>query len=347
MKEITDYLIYELVNNSSPKPRISIFADLNYDYIYNSPPLTCGKEVIISSFTRNIAGAGGYFACGLAKLGAEVHLITELGDDADGRSLVEELTKYGVNTEGIKISQGKISPFTLIFTDKSETFPRQVATYPGTLKNMSIDSFNYKEYVTKSDLVYSCNYFIILRLRDEIRFVFRHARQKGVITAYDANAGDGWDNERELSTLKESIYPLTDIVFLNQKEAFSLTQTDDPIRALEKASPSSSTVVIKRGGEGAIIRHRGKIYRFSAFPLRNNIQDTVGAGDAFQAAFCYFYLRRFPIELCGILACANGASTVLYRGGTRGQLDYNGIKSFVSRYRIFDEGGGTFSVKFI
>jgi len=346
MKEINNYIIYELEHNSSPGPRISIFADLNYDYIYNSPPLVCGKEVIISTFSRNLAGAGGYVACGLAKLGAEVHLLTELGDDADGRALVEEIVKYGVNTETILISHGKRSPFTLIFTGKNETFPRQVATYPGTLKNMSIDSFDYKGYVLRSDLVYSCNYFIILRLREEIRFVFRYAHQNGVITAYDANAGDGWNNERELTTLRESIYPLTDIVFLNEKEAYSLTNTDNPVSALEKASPSSITVVIKRGHEGALIRHRGKIYRFSAFPLHQNIQDTVGAGDAFQAAFCYFYLRRFPIELCGILACANAASTVIYRGGTEGQLDLSGIKSFISRYRIFDEGGGVFSVKF-
>jgi len=346
MKEITDYLIYELEHNSSPRPRISIFADLNYDYIYNSPPLVCGKEVIISRLSRNLAGAGGYVACGLAKLGAEVHLITELGDDEDGKSLVEEITKYGVHTEGIAVSGGKKSPFTLIFTDENETFPRQVATYPGTLKNMSIDSFDYKGYVNNSNLVYSCNYFIIQRLREEIRFVFRYARQNGVITAYDANAGDGWESERALRTLRESIYPLTDIVFLNQEEAFYLTQTNDPLIAIQKASPSSTTVAVKRGPDGALIRHRGKIYRFSAFPLPQKIKDTVGAGDAFQAAFLYFYLKKLPIELCGILACANAASTVTYNGGIKGQLDYEKIKLFISRYKIYDEGGGVFTVKY-
>jgi sugar/nucleoside kinase (ribokinase family) len=345
MKSITEYLLYELEHNITPQPVVTIIADLNYDYIYISPPLEGGREVLISDYTRNIAGAGGIVACGMAKLGAEVHFLTELGDDEDGNQLYREITNYGVYTDGIRIVADKRSPFTLIFTSKQEHTPRQVASFLGTSLTLSIDSMEYKKYVEKSHLVYSCNYFLLKKLREEIRFVFKYAREKKVFTSYDANAGDEWDNERALRTLRQSIYPYTDIIFLNEYEAVSLTGIHDPQKSIQSIGPESVTVVIKLGSRGSIIRHWNKMYRIDAFPLRERIQDTVGAGDSFQAAFLYYYLKKFPIELCGVLGAANAASSVLHRGGTDGQCDNKEIAQFVKRYQINDRRDGYVSIQ--
>ena len=92
MKLINDYIQFELENLSNPEPKIAIVGDLNYDYIYISPPLESGKEVLISDFTRSLAGAAGYVASGLAKLGAKVHLLTQVGDDKDGKDLLKEIS---------------------------------------------------------------------------------------------------------------------------------------------------------------------------------------------------------------------------------------------------------------
>lgn len=345
MKNILEYILYELSRNDSPQPVVSVLGDLNYDYIFNSPPLESGKEVIIESSIKILAGAGGYVSCGLAKLGAEVYLLTELGDDEDGKQLYSEIASFGVKQDGIKLVKAKKSPFTLIFTAEKEKTPRQVASYLGTSKDLSIDSIDYRKYVRQSNLVYSCNYFLLQRLREEIRFVYRFARENKVLTAYDANAGDTWDNERMLATLKNYIYPLTDIIFLNESEAYSLTGIPNSEASIKSISPKTISVVIKLGVKGLLIRHWNKIYRLSAFPLREKLQDTVGAGDSFQAAFLYFYLKKFPIEICGILGAANAASTVQYRGGTEGQRDYSGLSSFIKSYRIFDMGGGEISIK--
>jgi sugar/nucleoside kinase (ribokinase family) len=345
MKNITEYVLHELTHNNSPQPPVTVLGDLNYDYIYTAPPLEGGKEVIISAFSKNLAGAGGYVSCGLAKLGAQVYLLTELGDDEDGRALYSEITDFGVIRDGIRLVKNGKSPFTLIFAPEKEEVPRQVATFLGTSQNFSIDTVDYKTYVSKSNLVYSCNYFLLRRLREEIRFVFKYAREHNVFTSYDANAGDGWGDERMLTTLKKSIYPLTDIIFLNEQEAFFLTGEKDPRRGIRLVHPGTITVVIKLGPKGLLIRHWDRLYCISAFPLRGKAQDTVGAGDALQAAFLYFYLRKFPIEICAILGAANAASTVLHRGGTAGQCDYRGIISLLRYYRVMDMGNGTISIR--
>jgi sugar/nucleoside kinase (ribokinase family) len=104
-------------------------------------------------------------------------------------------------------------------------------------------------------------------------------------------------------------------------------------------------VVIKLGERGAVARHRDRVYRCGAFPLGGQVRDTVGAGDSFQAAFLYFYLKKYPIELCMVLGAANAASTVMYAGGTGGQRTVKEIAGFMEQYRVMDCGEGLLTVE--
>ena len=345
MENITERLIRAVGSAPAREPVVTILGDLNFDHIYSCPALEGGKEVIISSFSREIAGAAGIVACGLARLSATVYLLSELGDDTDGRELYEEITRRGVQTEGIRLLPQKRSPFTLIFSAESQGKPRQAATFQGTLTDFSARPEHYKEFVARSVMAYSCSYFLIPKLREDIAGVFRLARSREVQTAYDANAGDGWEDRKNLATLTNTIYPLTDVVLLNESEARFLTGCDDPAKSAILVSPSSATVVIKLGPRGAVLRHRGRFYRVSAFPIRGRIEDTVGAGDAFQAAFLYYYVRKFPIEIGAVMGSANAASTLAFKGGVEGQLDGRGLAAAVRCCSVFDRGGGVNSIQ--
>ena len=327
-------------------PAVTILGDLGHDHIYSCPPLESGREVIIRSYRKTLAGAAGYVATGLARLGATVHFLTEVGDDPAGQALRRDAVALGLRPEGIRIRPGAGSPFSLIFADEAEQSPRQVATYLGTLAELSVENLDPEPYLAASELVYSCNYFLLTRLREQIAGVFARARTLGLLTAYDANAGDGWDSPQALRTLVEEIYPQTDIVFLNQSEAAALSGGAEPERALARLSPHSATVVIKLGPRGAILRHHDAVTRASACPLPGPVRDTIGAGDSFQAAFLYFLLRGLPVEQCAVLGAANGASNVLHAGGLSGQLDLPGLEAFLSRYRVEARKPGHIEVHF-
>lgn len=344
--ELIPVLRQYLESVPAEEPAATILGDLGYDYIYTCPPLEGGREVIIRGCQRTLAGAAGYFSAGLARLGAVVHLLTEVGDDPAGEALREEAGSLGVRPAGIRTRRGCGSPYSLIFAEEAERSPRQVATYLGTLEELSAHNLDYETALAGSRLAYSCNYFLLSRLREEIPEVFARARALGLLTAYDANAGDGWDSPPALRTLVERIYPRTDIVFLNEAEAAALSGGRDPERALTAVSPASETVVIKLGPGGVLLRHRGRVTRCAAFPLAGPVRDTVGAGDSFQAAFLYFLLRGLPAEHCLVLGAANGASTVLHVGGVPGQLDRTGLGAFLSRYRVEDVGTGRIDVRF-
>jgi len=332
--DISAQLIQSLKADPAPEPTVTVIGDLGYDYIYTSPPLEGGKEIIITEASRTIAGAAGYLACGLARLGARVYLLTELGNDTDGLQLLAEISERGVETEGIRVLENTRSYYTLIFADREELTPRQVATYLGPLDRLSIRNFDYRRFITASQLVYSCNYFQLLTVRGEIAEVFSYARNADKRTVYDANAGDGWEEAGNLDLLRDCIYPHTNVVFLNEREAQFLTGEKNTLQSVMKASPSSEIVVVKRGSAGVVLREGERVYHCPAFPLSDSVKDTVGAGDSFQAAFLYVHLKGFPILDCTILGAANAASTAQHPGGVIGQLDRAGLADMLGRYTI-------------
>jgi sugar/nucleoside kinase (ribokinase family) len=322
------------------EPAVLVAADLNYDYIHDCPALEGGREVLIRGFSRELAGAGGIVACGLARLGAEVHLLAELGDDAEGRELYEEIGRRGVRRGGLRLRPGVRSAFTLIFADEASGRPRQVATWQGPSLEFSPRAEEYLPLLGRCALAYSCNYFLLPRLAQAVPELFRQARARGALTAYDANAGDGWREPARLRLLREGIYPAADLIFLNEDEAAWLTGQEDALRAAREVGPAEATVVVKRGPRGAVVRHRGATLEVEAFPLPGPLRDTVGAGDSFQAAFLYFLLRGRSVGRCAALASANAACSVLAPGGTAGQQDRAGLASFLRGYRVLEGPGG-------
>ncbi len=339
MADITGALLDALASPvGGAEPAVLVAADLNFDYIYECPPLEGGREVLIRGNSRELAGAGGIVACGLARLGAEVHLLAELGDDQDGRELYEQIGRRGVRREGIRRKPGARSAFTLIFSDEASGRPRQVATFQGTSLEFALRPPEYLPLLERCALAYSCNYFLLPRLAEGVPELFRQARAHGLATAYDANAGDGWGEPARLELLRSGICPVTDLIFLNEGEAGHLTGQADPRRAAEAVRPGEATVVVKRGARGAVVRREGRTVEVEAFPLAGPLRDTVGAGDSFQAAFLYFLLRGLPVAHCAALASANAASSVLAPGGTAGQQDRAGLSAFLGGYRVREEG---------
>jgi sugar/nucleoside kinase (ribokinase family) len=358
MRDMSEEIIERVRSDRLSEPALTVIGDLNFDYIYTAPPLMPGKEVLISSFRKCLAGAAGVFSCGLAKLGARVYFLTAVGKDKEGKNLLHEMRRRGVvckcrrfvrvekgthdflplpellGGRGFSFRMGGRGAFTLVFTQEGEELPRQVATYPGPLLQLSITDFNCMKYVMKSSALYSCNYFVIPRLREEIGGLFAQARERGVLTAYDANAGDGWENKRSLQSLIHSIYPSTDVVFLNDQESFYLTGEKNTLRSIGMLCPNAAVVVIKRGSRGVLLRNGDRTMAFEPFPLDSAPKDTVGAGDSFQAGFLYFHLKGFSLLHSVILGAANATSTLQYAGGTGGQLDKGGLVSLLSGYRV-------------
>ncbi|OGU60440.1 MAG: hypothetical protein A2X64_05995 [Ignavibacteria bacterium GWF2_33_9] len=114
-----------------------------------------------------------------------------------------------------------------------------------------------------------------------------------------------------------------DLVFCNENEAKSLSNTDNFNDASESLSKSLKNVVITKGAEGATIYWDGKRYDFNSLPTTPI--DTTGAGDMYAGAFFYGILVRQDIEFAGKLASIC-ASKIVSQFGARMNED---LKEFI------------------
>ena len=72
-----------------------------------------------SAFKEQGGGPAATAAVALARLGAQVDMIARVGDDATGRTIVDELAREGVGVDTMRINKGAQSTQASILVDKN------------------------------------------------------------------------------------------------------------------------------------------------------------------------------------------------------------------------------------
>jgi sugar/nucleoside kinase (ribokinase family) len=119
-----------------------------------------------------------------------------------------------------------------------------------------------------------------------------------------------------------AIEEFVDIVFMNEEEAKALAQTDDVEEALAKVCEVVDTVVMKLGGKGSVVVHKGERVNVGVFPVK--AIDTTGAGDAYAAGFLFGYVNGWDARRSAELGARIASMTVgqlgaVVRDGSRMQ----------------------------
>ena len=276
--------------------------------------LVCFGELLWDVFPdRKVAGGAPFNIVNRATaLGLQAYLISAVGNDDLGVQLVDIVGQKGNATQYIQTHPSyATSTVEIVVSDEGEpsyTFPQPVAWDDITISQALID------------LSKSCRAFVYssLALRDErsrkrLFELLGHATMK----VCDINLRDG---QYHRSTIEEMLRH-ADILRMNE---FELNQTSkwltldyesvtDQLKALADIY-EYDTVIVTLGPEGAISIRNGVIYEQPVFKVE--VQDTVGSGDAFLAA--YIYGRLADKEESEVLryACAVGAVTASKAGGT-------------------------------
>jgi sugar/nucleoside kinase (ribokinase family) len=109
---------------------------------------------------------------------------------------------------------------------------------------------------------------------------------------------------------------LTDILFVNEPEACTITGEDDAVAALRALGRSVPFVVVKRGACGASALVEGREYHAPTEPIE--VIDATGAGDCFNAGFLYGLHTGRSIEECLRFGNICGGLAVAVPGGYAG-----------------------------
>lgn len=294
---------------------VSIVGELNVDIILRGidgfPELD--KEKLASEGKITLGSSSAICAVGLSRLGIKVNFIGAVGDDILGEYILRFLSRERVGIERIKRVTNSNTGFTV-----SLTYPenRALITYTGVMEDFTYDEKDKEFICNSSDHLHISSYFLQKRLQKDIKELFISAKEKGITISLDP----GWDPEdRNWDKLIE-LFPLIDILFVNEIEAkriyhskFGLKESSIDVIS-EGLSKDIKTLVIKLGEKGALAVDNGKKYFRPGF--RINVVDTTGAGDSFNAGFLYGRLNNYDIDRCLLLGNACGALSCTGVGGT-------------------------------
>ncbi len=273
--------------------KVCVIGNLNVDLLMGPFDQTpeWGKERIVRHFQLRVAGQIGYIALTLANLGAGVNIIANIGDDYYGRFILQEMEKFNINIQGIKVIKDIPTGVTVSLVNKEGE--RALVSYPG-----SMEYFREKEIKEKWQLIEECEYVVFngCFLMPGINFgrLLAQIQSSGKTIILDT----GWDPsnwpEQHIEEMK-GLLKYTDIFLPNLDEARVITGKKDPtevLNTLTKYGPSLA--VVKMDRNGSIALREGKVYRQPSFKVK--VTDTTGAGDTFNAGFLYGVINGWDLN---------------------------------------------------
>jgi ribokinase len=240
-----------------------------------------GETVVGSVFRIDHGGKGSNQAIGAARLGADVDLLTAVGEDAFGAAALALWAAEGVDAQAVvRVPLPTMAGAILV----DATGENRIVIVQGALSALTpehVDAF--APAIAAADV---CLVQLEIPVQTA-RHALEVARREGVRTVLNPAPAP-------TEPLPAAMLELVDYLTPNESEA--------------AAVGAARNVVLTLGADGARLGDE----RVAAFPAA--VVDTTGAGDAFNAAFAVALAERRP-ELDAVRwGCAAGAHMVEHAG---------------------------------
>jgi len=284
-----------------------------------------GETVLGFGFTMLPGGKGANQAVGVAKLGAETYMVSRVGDDIFGERLIKNLENYGVNTRYIKIDKTTHTGIAFILLDEN-TGENMIAVAPGTDMKVSKKDVDEAINAIKKSKV------VLMQLEIPLETVVYAAKK-----AYE-NGVKVILNPAPAQKLPEEIYKYIYILTPNRIEASLLSGVqiktiDDAVNAGKiLVNKGVKYVIITLGAEGSLIVSEDIVKHIPAF--KTKVVDTVGAGDAFNAALAVSLAEGYDIKEACIRANAAAAIKISKLGAQTGLPTREELEDFIKQHAI-------------
>jgi sugar/nucleoside kinase (ribokinase family) len=289
-----------------------VLGDCNPDLIVigDAEPIFGQVEQIVDGATLTIGGSGAIVACGAVRLGLSTGLIAEVGDDFFGHFMLESLGERGVDVGGCHITQERPTGISVMLARGHD---RAILTAMGSIGSLSGDGID-RDRLRAARHVHVSSYFLQSSLQRDLRGIFDESHEAGATTSVDPN----WDPSGRWDGDLVALLEHTDCFFPNETEACRIADTTFLEAAVESLGKATSVVAVKQGAAGGLARSGDQLVRKPALAI-DEIADTTGAGDSFDAGFIAGHVLEWPLDRCLALACGCGSLSTRLPGGTDAQ----------------------------
>ncbi|WP_031073207.1 ribokinase [Streptomyces sp. NRRL WC-3742] len=265
-----------------------------------------GETVLGSDLAVHPGGKGANQAVAAARLGARTALLARVGDDANGRLLLESQRNAGVDTRGVLVG-GAPTGVALITVDPSGD--NSIVVSPGANGRLT------PEDVRAARPLFHASRVVSAQLEIPLESVVEVVRQLPSGTRFVLNPSPP-------RALPAEVLAACDPLIVNEHEARVIlgggSIGDDPadwVRELLASGPAS--VVVTLGSEGALVasaEEEQEVEVVRVAPVKVDAVDTTGAGDSFTAALAWKLGAGASLAEAAAYAARVGAVAVTRRG---------------------------------
>jgi sugar/nucleoside kinase (ribokinase family) len=297
--------------------KLDIFcaADLCVDAILrgNVRPRFGQVEQFIDDYQLSVGGSATIFASQCAKLGARVGIAGVVGVDCFGNFVRQELERLELNVSRVRVDWGMKTGVGFALVENSD---RAILTYNGSID--AVEPWDLDDaLLTMTRHWHIASYFLMRKLQPHWPAWLERLRHHDVTISLDTN----WDPQERWEGVHE-LLPMVDVFLPNEAEAIALTGERDVHAAGRSLAEQGPLVVIKRDARGAIAFQEDEVVEapIDSAQVNDNVVDTIGAGDCFDAGFVRAWQLGMPLQKCLELGVRCGSASVTAAGGFDGQL---------------------------
>ena len=244
---------------------------------------------------------------GLSQLGNNVGFIGKIGDDDLGeeyeKGLIKENVKYLYSKKKEALPTGTCL---ILITPDSE---RTMCTFLGTAGKIDENDID-TEIVKNTEIIFLEGY---LWDKGGPKRAFDKAISSSKKIAMSLS--DLFCVERHKKEFLDLVKNKLDIVFANEQEILSLTNSKSLNEVINFAKQIKKKIVITRGEKGAISIKDDKVIECPA-KTNLNIIDLTGAGDLFASGYLHGYINNFSEKDC-LVKATEMSSKIIQKIGAR------------------------------
>jgi sugar/nucleoside kinase (ribokinase family) len=246
-------------------------------------------------YVDRLTGPGGMIATALVHAaceGVETHVLSLVGDDADGRAVRRRMREFGVRTRRLLLSRTLPTTVAVVIVDRQNGSRRFVVPDRRALERRAPD-FDLAPIRRGAVLLIDGHF------PEQARRAARHARAVGARVVADFHRP---------SPAALRLLPYVDYAVVPREFAdlWNGGRVRDTLRRIQ--AEFGATPVVTLGARGGVWLEAGRMRRFRARRVR--VVDSTGAGDAFHGAFAAGIARGLSLERsierasrAGALAC--------------------------------------------
>ena len=256
-------------------------------------------------------GAPMNVALNLHQLGLDSRLISSIGDDTDGRNLLEFLGSFEIPLDLIQTNFEHETSRVLVDNSDPENIKYTIVS------PVAWDFIQWNEKMDQA--VEDADAFVFgslgVRNTESLKTLLQLLRHP-VLRVFDANLRPPFYDFEVIETL----LGYADVLKINEDELeifadyFKTKPSIESLCAYLDQHFPMEIICVTLGSKGALIYQKGVITEHPGYKVK--VEDSIGAGDAFLSGFVKTYLDdKGPAEILDY-ACKIGAFVATQKGGT-------------------------------